>query len=240
VGFDVVRYPLGSWHALLAQARELEEAGAGSLWLADHPERTGVLEPWTALAALAGSTDRIRLGTAATNASQRNPVVLAAQVAAVNEISGGRVQLAIGAGDGGKVEAIERALDAIEGVPVYVAANARRGLELAAARGVGSLTQGDERGLEGVRERNAYLDELGASGERLYFVGWSDEHPFVSEEALVDFVGRYREVGVTRFLFAYAAMAKQGRFLTREALDIFGPLLAHLASNDDEEEVRDT
>jgi alkanesulfonate monooxygenase SsuD/methylene tetrahydromethanopterin reductase-like flavin-dependent oxidoreductase (luciferase family) len=240
VGFDVVRYPAGSWERLLAQARELEAAGAGSLWLADHPERAGVLEPWTALAALAVSTERIRLGTAATNASRRNPLVLGAQVAAVNKISGGRVQVAVGAGDGGKVETIAQALDAIDGVPVYVAANARRGLELAAARGIGSLTQGDARGIDGVRERNAYLDELGARGERLYFAGWSDERPFVSEGALADFVGRYREAGVTRFLFAYAPAAKDGKFLTRETLDTFAPFLADLSSPDDDEEVRDT
>jgi hypothetical protein len=234
VAFDVVRYPHGPWRDLLAEAHRLEAAGAGTLWLADHPERPHVLEPWTALAALAATTG-LSLGTAATNASLRDPALLAAQVRTVAEIAGGRLEVAVGAGDGGGVETIRAALDAIEGVPLYVAANARRGLELAAERPVGSLSQG-----RGVQARMAFLRELGVR-ERLLFVGWGDERPFVSEASLRAFVEQQRAAGVTRFLWTYAPNDdKNGRFLSRATLDRYAPLLADWTSPDDDEEVRDT
>lgn len=101
-GFDVMRFQAVPWEQLLAEARELEDAGAGTLWLADHygwPPRpeTQLLEPWTTLAALAASTG-LRLGTAVTDVALRHPALLAKQVATVDRISGGRVELAVGAG----------------------------------------------------------------------------------------------------------------------------------------------
>jgi hypothetical protein len=238
MAFEVLRLPVGPFERLLGEVRELEAAGAGAVWLADADGR--FLEPWATLGALAVETERIGLGTAATNVSRRDLHTLARQVATVAQIAPGRLQVALGAGDGGRAERVREALALIEGVPLHVAANARPGLRLAAELGVGSLTQGDARGLDGVRARNAYLDELGMQGDRLYYAAWADERPFASADALREFVDAYRAAGVTRLLFGYAHDAKGGRFLTRETLDTYAPLLAEWASPDDDEEVRDT
>ena len=105
--------------AVPAAARELELAGFDSLWVSDHvvlparidswypfaadgratwPTDTPYLEALVTLAAAAAVTDRVRLGTAALVLPQRNPVLLAKQVASVDAIAGGRVALGIGAG----------------------------------------------------------------------------------------------------------------------------------------------
>src|SRR5262249_40061470 len=55
-------------------------------------------ESWTTLAALAASVEDVRLGTAVTDVALRNPAMLAKQIATVDRISGGRVEVAIGAG----------------------------------------------------------------------------------------------------------------------------------------------
>jgi hypothetical protein len=234
---EVLRLPVGPFERLLGEVRALEAAGAAAVWLADAD---GSLEPWSTLAALAAGTRSIRLGTAATNVSRRDLHTLARQIATVAQIAPGRVEAALGAGDGGRVERIREAVQAIEGVPLHVAANARPGLRLAAELVVGSLTQGDARGLDGVRERNAYLDEFGMRGDRLYYAAWAGERPFASPDALREFVAAHRAAGVTRILFGYARDAKGGRFLTRETLDVYAPLLAEWPGPDDDEEVRDT
>ncbi|MBC6457878.1 TIGR03619 family F420-dependent LLM class oxidoreductase [Actinomadura sp. HBU206391] len=105
--------------SLAPHARELELAGFDSLWVSDHvvlptvieshypfaadgkatwPTDTPYLEALVALAAAAAVTERVRLGTAALVLPQRNPVLLAKQVASIDALSGGRVALGIGAG----------------------------------------------------------------------------------------------------------------------------------------------
>ncbi|HVY46047.1 MAG TPA: LLM class flavin-dependent oxidoreductase [Minicystis sp.] len=237
MGFEVLRLPVGPFARLREEVRDLEAAGAAAVWLADAD---GHLEPWATLGALAASTERVRLGTAATNVSRRDLHTLARQVATVAGIAPGRLEVALGAGDGGRAERIREALLLLDGVPLHVAANARPGLRLAAELGVGSLTQGDARGLDGVRERNAYLDSLGMRGDRLYYAAWAGERPFASPDALRELVDAHRAAGVTRLLFGYARDAKGGRFLTRETLDRYAPFLAEWAGPDDDEEVRDT
>jgi F420-dependent oxidoreductase-like protein len=58
----------------------------------------GSLDAWTTLAALAARTSRIRLGTLVSPATFRHPSVLAKNVATVDHVSGGRVELGLGAG----------------------------------------------------------------------------------------------------------------------------------------------
>jgi probable F420-dependent oxidoreductase len=86
-------------------ARAAEEVGFDSVWVGDHylyrddgrPER-GPWEAWTLLAAIAARTERVRLGPLVACLNFHRPVVLAKAAATVDEISGGRLVLAVGAG----------------------------------------------------------------------------------------------------------------------------------------------
>ena len=74
--------------------------GYHSVWLDDHLmyETQPILECWTALAALSAVTKRIHLGSMVTCNSFRNPALLAKMAATLDVISGGRLELGIGAG----------------------------------------------------------------------------------------------------------------------------------------------
>jgi probable F420-dependent oxidoreductase len=93
------------WPELLAMARAAEESGFGSIWVGDHllyrgdgqPER-GPWEAWTLLAALAAATERVDLGPLVACAAFHPPGVLAKMAATIDEISGGRFVLGLGAG----------------------------------------------------------------------------------------------------------------------------------------------
>jgi probable F420-dependent oxidoreductase len=85
-------------------ARAAEQSGFDSIWLGDHllyrdsrGER-GPWDAWTMLAALAASTERVRLGPLVACAAFHPPGVLARMAANVHEVSGGRFVLGIGAG----------------------------------------------------------------------------------------------------------------------------------------------
>jgi F420-dependent oxidoreductase-like protein len=92
------------WETMAGVGRRLEAAGYDSLWLFDHFHTTPVksLEPtyecYTLLTALAGVTSTIRLGQMCTCNSYRPPSMLAKITASLDVISGGRLDLAIGAG----------------------------------------------------------------------------------------------------------------------------------------------
>ena len=93
---------------LLAVARCAEQLGFGAFFRSDHYlAMGGVLEAgglpgptdaWTTLAGLARETSTIRLGTLVTSATFRLPGPLAISVAGVDQMSGGRVELGVGAG----------------------------------------------------------------------------------------------------------------------------------------------
>jgi F420-dependent oxidoreductase-like protein len=88
---------------LLERARACEESGFHSLWLADHMWARGLpdvdhLEIWTALSALAARTSRLRLGSLVLCNSYRNPALVAKMAATIDQISGGRLELGMGAG----------------------------------------------------------------------------------------------------------------------------------------------
>ncbi|SDG76074.1 probable F420-dependent oxidoreductase, Rv1855c family [Microbacterium pygmaeum] len=89
----------------LAFARATEAAGFDGFFRSDHYMRMGAGDPlpgptdaWTTLAGLARETSRIRLGTLVSSATHRLPAVLAIQVAQVDAMSGGRVELGLGTG----------------------------------------------------------------------------------------------------------------------------------------------
>jgi probable F420-dependent oxidoreductase len=82
----------------VAKARHAEELGYATLLI---PDRLGrIYSPFPALAALATATRQIRLGTFVVAAGLRNPVLLAADAATLDVLSGGRFELGIGAGVG--------------------------------------------------------------------------------------------------------------------------------------------
>ena len=79
-------------------ARRADEAGYDAVWVGDSIVAKPRLEPLTTLAYLAGITSRVRLGTAVLLPALRHPVVLAHQIANVDQISRGRVVLGLGVG----------------------------------------------------------------------------------------------------------------------------------------------
>ena len=93
------------WTDILAIATRAEELGFDSVFLADHliyhfegRDTYGIWECMSLLAALAAATERIELGTGVVCTAFRNPALLAKMADTIDEISGGRVILGIGAG----------------------------------------------------------------------------------------------------------------------------------------------
>jgi F420-dependent oxidoreductase-like protein len=86
-------------------ARAAEDAGFASVWVMDHffqipvvgPAEQEMLEGWSALAYLAGVTERVRLGTLVTGVTYRSPGVLAKTATTLDVLSGGRAYCGIGA-----------------------------------------------------------------------------------------------------------------------------------------------
>ena len=93
-----------TWDDWLALARATEELGFEALFRSDHygpvlaEQERGSLDAWATLAALATVTSRIRLGTLVSPATFRHPSVLAKNAVSVDHISGGRVEVGLGAG----------------------------------------------------------------------------------------------------------------------------------------------
>lgn len=91
------------WKKLRERALRADELGFDTIWVADHlvnpyaPELSW-LEAWTALGALAEATSHARLGALVSSLTLRNPALLAQAVRALHDISGGRAELALGAG----------------------------------------------------------------------------------------------------------------------------------------------
>lgn len=91
------------WPDLLATWSRYEDLGWDSLWLPDHLMPPGgqpgpFFEGWVALAALAATTDRARIGMLVSSNTFRHPGVLAKMAVTVDHISGGRLALGFGAG----------------------------------------------------------------------------------------------------------------------------------------------
>ena len=93
------------WSEILDMTRAIEDLGFDSVWVGEHllyrwPDRParGPWEAWTLLAAIAATTTRIELGPLVACTNFHNPALLAKQAVTIDEISGGRFVLGLGAG----------------------------------------------------------------------------------------------------------------------------------------------
>jgi alkanesulfonate monooxygenase SsuD/methylene tetrahydromethanopterin reductase-like flavin-dependent oxidoreductase (luciferase family) len=105
VKIDVLLIPMSARYVdMRAAALAIEAGGFDGLWTWDHlrdpdgPSGPGVPEAWTVLTALAEVTRRITLGPLVLNVANRHPGVLASMAATLQQVSGGRLLLGLGAG----------------------------------------------------------------------------------------------------------------------------------------------
>src|SRR3954454_17643787 len=96
--------PQDAWRRTTEVAGQAERLGVESLWLSDHfhtvprPTDEITFESFTSLAALAALTDRVRLEHIVICTAFRNPALTAKMISTMDTISGGRMELGIGAG----------------------------------------------------------------------------------------------------------------------------------------------
>ncbi|GLZ51655.1 TIGR03621 family F420-dependent LLM class oxidoreductase [Actinomycetospora sp. NBRC 106378] len=177
------------------RCRRVEALGFDTLLVADHLGRPG---PFTALGAAAGVTERTRLGTLVLNAAFHDPVLLAREMATLDTLSGGRVELGLGAGyvrsefdalgipygtAGERLDGLERCLDRLAPLltmPLFLGGNGDRMLRIAAqrARIVGfSGTTTDREGRLSLIAGSSYAERVdharSAAGDRAGEIEWN-------------------------------------------------------------------
>ncbi|HZU71636.1 MAG TPA: TIGR03560 family F420-dependent LLM class oxidoreductase [Acidimicrobiales bacterium] len=106
--FSIWPSPMWSWSDILELTRHCEATGWDGVYFADHfmpngpadasPPEGPTLECWSVIAGLAAAVPRLRLAPLVTSVTYRHPAVLANIAAAVDNISGGRLVLGLGAG----------------------------------------------------------------------------------------------------------------------------------------------
>jgi F420-dependent oxidoreductase-like protein len=105
--FSIWTSPQHSWQEVVGLVQHCEATGWDGAYFADHfmpntldgaPDDGPTLECWAVMAALAVSTERLRLGTLVCGNTYRHPAVLAKIASTTDQISGGRLLLGLGAG----------------------------------------------------------------------------------------------------------------------------------------------
>jgi alkanesulfonate monooxygenase SsuD/methylene tetrahydromethanopterin reductase-like flavin-dependent oxidoreductase (luciferase family) len=85
------------WAEMRLLAVGLEQIGVDTIWVADEP---GFWEPWSLLPAIAAATSRVELGPLVMCTGYRPPAMIASMAESLDEVSGGRLVLGLGAGVG--------------------------------------------------------------------------------------------------------------------------------------------
>ena len=83
---------------VIALAQLTEQVGLDLVSFQDHPYQPRLMDAWTLLSVVAAQTERVKVTTNVANLPLRHPVVLARSVATLDLITGGRVELGLGAG----------------------------------------------------------------------------------------------------------------------------------------------
>lgn len=83
---------------VLRLARRADELGLDFVTIQDHPYQPAFLDTWTLLSVIAAQTARVRVAPNVANLPMRQPALLARSVASLDILSGGRVELGLGAG----------------------------------------------------------------------------------------------------------------------------------------------
>jgi alkanesulfonate monooxygenase SsuD/methylene tetrahydromethanopterin reductase-like flavin-dependent oxidoreductase (luciferase family) len=137
VKIDLLFDPFGAtWRDVREGAIVAEGEGFDGVWLYDHLAgsvhgQSRVLECWTALTAIAAVVPRVAVGPMVLNVANRDPGLLAVMAATLQEVSGGRLLLGLGAG-GGRDTPYAREQVAL-GKPVASDATRRAAVESAVA-----------------------------------------------------------------------------------------------------------
>ncbi len=123
--FDLSLSPFGAHIDVLTKAAvQAEAVGFDGVWVYDHLSGASnrarwVLDPWVTLAAIATSTRTLRLGPLVLNAPARHPARIALGAATLQELSGGRLLLGMGAGAGTDPLGAELGMVGIERLPAH-------------------------------------------------------------------------------------------------------------------------
>jgi len=103
---DPTRFGPPNHRHMLGYAQRAEALGFDSVWVPDHfffERRPGVLVPypeaWTLMTAIGATTERVQIGSMVLAAAFRHPALLAKMAGALQELTGGRVLLGVGAGN---------------------------------------------------------------------------------------------------------------------------------------------
>jgi alkanesulfonate monooxygenase SsuD/methylene tetrahydromethanopterin reductase-like flavin-dependent oxidoreductase (luciferase family) len=183
----------GRADAVVELARLADVVGLDIVSFQDHPYQANFLDTWTLLSVVAAQTTNVRVAPNVANLPLRPPIVLAKSAASLDILSGGRVELGLGAGAfwdaivaaGGKrltpgqsVDALDEAIDVIRGVwrdggprplhpiEIWLGAYKPRMLRLTGTKADGWLPTEAYVELEQLPEMNARIDEAAVAAGR--------------------------------------------------------------------------
>lgn len=145
---DIVLNPIDiSAPVIVEAARRAEAAGFQSVWTYDHISAVAfrgstTLDVWAVLSAVASATERVHLGPLVINTVARHPAHIAVASATLQELSGGRFELGLGAGAGPESKFSQEL--AMVGLPLLDAPDRREGV-VRCVEFLRSLWRGDDR-----------------------------------------------------------------------------------------------